>query len=722
MLIPSFLLALSLSAPAQQGSVDLAAPIVVELDARGRRYQAGELLIGLEGPFERTGVLEEVTRRGGVLTGEIPQLRLLKVALPPGLGEELEVQRYAQLPGVKFAELNYIGEGAVDVPTDEDFIVQWHHRNTGQSGGTPGVDLESVPAWDLEQGNSAVVVAVLDTGINFDHTEFEGRLLQGFDFVNEDSDPSADHPHGTRVTGLIAASHNGENGVGMDRFCTVLPVKVLNQDNLGTTFDLIQGLAYCVQQQPDVVNMSLGKFTNSGGLGQALEAAREAGCILISAAGNGGTGDANVSWPGASPDTISIGATDHRDIRAASSGTGSRLDFVAPGVDVYTTAPVSGFVDVFTGTSAAAPIASGIVSQLKSRYPVIGQLCAYELLRQGAEDEVGPSHLDAPGKDDYYGHGRLNALRSFEATPPCATGSKLTASPDRIPIDTGGSQAFELSSDKDHAGLFYLLLGSGATQPGFTADGVQIPLALDTFLVFSAGAAGSSLYPNSAGFLDAKSSATAALTLPPGSSPALLGLELFHAFIVVDLAVSGAVVAASNAVGVDFFETIVLFDEDFESGAPEWTFDNGGTGLWGFSSDGDCGISQTTMASYTLGAPVCNYSTGGLGFNSGKLVSPAVTLAGSEPFVFEFDSSMEADTFASSRVEVVDVNTGDTVVLLEDNSLDIGGLQNFVLELETAQPWTGRTVQLVFFFSSGFSPNDNAGWYVDNVRATMGTP
>jgi len=411
-------LALPASAPAQ---VDIE-PVSNEVrtTASGDRYLAGELLITLADDAGRGAVLRHLGELGGVLLEEVRSLRMLRVRFDASF--DVLTQRSLLLrtiPGVTAVELNGVGEGGgVEViPDDTSFGTQWHLKNTAQNAGTPGADIEATAAWALEQGSSDVVLAVLDTGIDFDHPEFVGRTLPGFDFVNTDADPTADHPHGVNVTGIAAAnSDNAYAAASVDWNCTILPVKVLDEFNFGSTFDLIQGLDFCAEQKADVVCMSLINFPGTAGLELALQRARDAGCILMACAGNNGVGNADVSFPGASPRTISIGATTSSDNRAAFSGTGSALDFVAPGTGIRTTSTADGdTVALFSGCSAATPVAAGIVSLLEARFPLLTQDLAYAALLAGAEDQVGPLAEDTPGRDDFFGHGRLNARASLEA-------------------------------------------------------------------------------------------------------------------------------------------------------------------------------------------------------------------------------------------------------------------------------------------------------------------
>ena len=398
----------------------LAAPVFAQRAQQLDRFVPGEIVVAprpgqevaLDAALDASAL--QVIERDAI-SGAV------RVRVPGGI-EVAWIDQLTNWPSVAYAERNGLGQGGL-VPDDTHYFRQYHLENTN------GADIQAVDAWDITTGSSSVVVAVLDTGIDSDHPEFAGRIdPDGFDFVNEDADPEADHPHGTWVSGCVGANADNAFGVaGVDWNCMILPVKVLNASNGGTTFDLSQALNYCATQADvDVVCMSLINYPNVQILRDALAAARTAEKILVACAGNGGIGNADVSWPGASPDTISIGATTRQDIRASFSGTGSALDFVAAGQGVITTQHDT-FNDTFasvSGCSFATPITSGVVSLLLARADELGmtldQNDVYNLLLAGAEDEVGNPGEDTPGRDDFHGHGRINAYESLLALSPLA--------------------------------------------------------------------------------------------------------------------------------------------------------------------------------------------------------------------------------------------------------------------------------------------------------------
>ncbi|MCH7644488.1 MAG: S8 family serine peptidase, partial [Myxococcales bacterium] len=389
--------------------------LVTPASAQEPPHVPGELIAKMAEGAELVQLDAMLVQNGCVRKGIVEEMGLILVSFDPSIpASEMAAHLEAQ-DDIEFAHPNYLGELGF-VPNDTSFGRQWHHENTGQLGGTRGADIESVPAWDITRGDPSVVVAVLDSGIDSDHPEFEGRILPGFDFWNGDSDPEDDNSHGTLVTGILAANaDNAFSVAGVDHFCSILPVKVFGgRSATGSTFIVIQGLNFAAGV--DVINMSFG-FPPSLGLELALQNARDAGSILIASASNDGIGGADRFLPSASPLTISVGASDRRDVRASFSGTGNALDVVAPGVAVRTVRwnDAGDTTSSGSGTSAAAPIVAGIATLLLSVDPTLSHSDIREILTTTAEDQVGPPGEDTPGRDNFYGHGRVNLFNALSA-------------------------------------------------------------------------------------------------------------------------------------------------------------------------------------------------------------------------------------------------------------------------------------------------------------------
>lgn len=399
----------------------MAWPLIGSPTQAQSQFVPGELLVGSRTVAASEGVSAFVVGKKLAILESDSVSGVLRVAVP--VGEEADFQRVLEThPDVLYVERNGLGSGGT-VPNDTHFANQWHLSNSFIAN----ADIGAPTAWNLTTGNPGVVVAVLDTGIDSDHPDFVGRIdPDGMDFVNTDADPEADHPHGSWVSGCLGANANNSFGVaGVDWQCKILPVKVLNSSNLGTSMDLAQGLNYVAgQADVRVVSLSLINYPRGSTLNNALQNVRNAGKIIVACAGNGGIGDADVSYPGASSLTIAIGATDFMDERASFSGTGSALDFVAPGQSIVTVkhGSASDNTDTVSGCSFATPIVAGVISLLLARADSLGmtldQAGVYALLMAGAEDQVGSSIEDTPGRDDFHGHGRVNALASLTALAP----------------------------------------------------------------------------------------------------------------------------------------------------------------------------------------------------------------------------------------------------------------------------------------------------------------
>ena len=381
------------------------------------RQAAGELLVKYREGISEAEIAGIHAASGARVLGLIEELGIYRLAVPARRSLGNEIQSYTNDPRCERVTPNYMGRGGDFFPNDTSFGSAWHLNNTGQTGGSTDADVDTVEGWDITRGDSSIVIAVLDTGIDSDHPEFLGRILAGFDFVNGDSDPEADHSHGPQVTGILAANADNLFGVaGIDHFAKILPVKVLNSVNLGTTFDLMNGITYAANEGSNVINMSLIDYPlGVGFLEDALQFAIDAGATLIACAGNGGIGDANLSGPGASPLTISVGWTTNTDARSGLSGTGSALDIVAPGSGIRTIAwnTPADLTTSFSGCSAATPVVSGIVSLLLATDPSLTHDEVRQILTLTADDQVGPSWEDTPGRDDFFGHGRVNMDRAL---------------------------------------------------------------------------------------------------------------------------------------------------------------------------------------------------------------------------------------------------------------------------------------------------------------------
>ncbi|MCI0744829.1 MAG: S8 family serine peptidase [Verrucomicrobia subdivision 3 bacterium] len=245
--------------------------------------------------------------------------------------------------------------------------------------------------------------------MNTNLTEFSGRCAAGYNFAGGNANAGDDHGHGTAVAGVICANVNNAHQVaGVDWHCRLLPVKVLDANNSGLYSWWAQGIDYAVSRGAKVINLSAGGSSANSTLTRAITNAIARGVIFVTITHNHGAG--TITFPGNLADSITVGATDRSDQRTPFSNYGPQIDLVAPGTNIATVGRAGG-LQYWWGTSFAAPQVAGVCALLCAVNPTLNQRQARSLLCLGAEDRVGGTN-DAPGFDNYYGWGRLNAYNS----------------------------------------------------------------------------------------------------------------------------------------------------------------------------------------------------------------------------------------------------------------------------------------------------------------------
>jgi len=226
-------------------------------------------------------------------------------------------------------------------------------------------------AWDQTTGSSNQILAILDSGVDLSHPDLQGRLVAGWDFVNNDSNPSDDFGHGTMVAGIAAAQTNNGRGVaGATWQGKIMPVKVLDSQGIANDADIAAGIHFAVDHGASVINMSLGGPGASQTLQDAVDYATSHNVVVVAAAGNdGGTPDASVPhYPAACNGVIAVGATDSTGALASFSSYGPWVSVLAPGEDIVSTT-YDGFYGAGDGTSFSSPLVAGIALLLRSANP-----------------------------------------------------------------------------------------------------------------------------------------------------------------------------------------------------------------------------------------------------------------------------------------------------------------------------------------------------------------
>ncbi len=323
------------------------------------------------------------------------------IVLPEKASVTSVQQEISRLPEVQSAEPDYIYHTQT-IPNDAQFTQLWGMHNTGQSGGVADIDINGPEGWDSYTGNrSSVVVAVIDTGIDYTHPDLTNNMwrnpgevagngvdddhngyvddVYGIDVVNNDTNPMDDHYHGTHCAGTIAGE--GNNGIGVAGVAwqaKVMACKFLDSGGSGSTSGAITCLDYLRDLKVNH-NIDLVLSSNSwggGGYSATLEAAiaanRDAGILFVAAAGNNSSNnDSTPNYPSNYnvANIVAVAAIDRAGALASFSNYGATtVDVGAPGVDVYSTKPGNTY-GLLSGTSMATPHISGMLALYKMDQP-----------------------------------------------------------------------------------------------------------------------------------------------------------------------------------------------------------------------------------------------------------------------------------------------------------------------------------------------------------------
>lgn len=385
--------------PAMAGAPDGASKVASHTGSKGdekQKYKAGEILVKF-----RLGVTEERKKNlhrkhTSEKIKEFKTLRIHHVKLRKNLSVEDAVKLYKADPDVEYAEPNY-AVSVQETPNDSEFGELWGLHNTGKDGGKLDADIDAPEAWDLTTGSSDLIVAVVDTGIDYNHPDLAANMwtnpdeiagngidddsngyiddVYGIDTANDDSDPMDDYGHGTHVAGTIGAVGNNSTGVvGVNWNVKVMSCKFIARSGYGYTDDAIECLQY-IKPFKDR-GMNIVATNNSWGcqgdcysqaLYDAIDDQRE--ILFFASAGNSGAdNDVAEFYPTNYyvPNLIAVAATNKYDNKWSSSNYGRRSVHVgAPGENILSTVPGNDY-KYYSGTSMAAPHVSGVAALLKS--------------------------------------------------------------------------------------------------------------------------------------------------------------------------------------------------------------------------------------------------------------------------------------------------------------------------------------------------------------------
>jgi subtilisin family serine protease len=337
------------------------------------------------------------------------------VKLPEGLAVKDALAALNNTGGILYAEPDYqLKALSVPqiIPNDPYFTELWGLHNTGQSGGTPDADIDAPEAWSIGTGSSNIIVAIIDTGVDYIHPDLAPNMwvntaelsgspgvdddgngyiddIYGYDFYNEDGDPMDDNYHGTHVAGTIGAV--GNNGQGVAGVCwnvKIMALKFLDSGGSGYTADAIECIQYAILMGAKLSSNSWGGGAYSQALKDAIDAAGSANQLFIVAAGNNSSNnDTTPFYPASytSDNIIAVLATDRYDNMSSFSNYGlTSVDIGAPGSDILSCQPGSNY-QYLSGTSMATPHVSGAAALIWSFCPSMPYQQVKDILLQTAD-------------------------------------------------------------------------------------------------------------------------------------------------------------------------------------------------------------------------------------------------------------------------------------------------------------------------------------------------
>ena len=405
-------------------------------------------------------------------------------------GEEEElIGKYRRNPNVLFAEPNYVRNipepaahqpGTEVLPGDHYFEDQWGLHNTGQefncfpwingqelcfNSGSVDADIDAPEAWAISTGTPSIKVAILDSGIDSAHPDLAGKVVAGYDFYNDDSDPSDDNGHGTHVAGIVAAALDNLTGLpaeeegiaGVAPDAALLAAKVCGADGTCDDAAIASGIDWSVTNGAKVINLSLGDPAPSETIDLAIQNAWQAGVVVVAAAGNNGS--TTEFYPAAIDNVIAVGAFDEHHQKASFSNFGNWVDISAPGNAIISSYPLSacggsgstpgdsGCYTYLSGTSMASPHVAGAAALIWSLPGVASASEVRDIVLQNADPiGVSPARLDS-----WTQFGGLNIHEALGGGAPSPTLVSIAVAPAISEIEISEFVQFTATGTYDDA-------------------------------------------------------------------------------------------------------------------------------------------------------------------------------------------------------------------------------------------------------------------------------
>ena len=385
----------------------------IENKSDSSKYVPGEIIVKFKSD-------PDVTSNDKLEKFDLKKVRVLadKIYLTKANGNDIyaEIEKLKKNSDVLYAEPNYIislppqsagpapavsDNSIMSYPNDPMFASQYAHRNCA-----------TVQGWSFTLGNPNIIVAVVDTGVDLNHPDLRGKLVVGYDFVDNDNNPMDAQGHGTHCAGIVGAITN--NGVGVAGFapnCKIMPVRVLDNAGNGNMANIVSGINYASTHGARVISLSLGGTAYSQALADSVKMAFNYNAVVVAAMGN--SGKREQYYPAALPGVIGVGATDAGNQHASFSTYGNWMSVAAPGNAILSTLPTyangTGRTNYGTlnGTSMSCPAVAGLAALVRSKYPNFTPNDVKTKIERSSGD------IGAGGYDEYFGYGLINVYNTL---------------------------------------------------------------------------------------------------------------------------------------------------------------------------------------------------------------------------------------------------------------------------------------------------------------------
>ncbi len=399
----------------------------------------GELIVKYRTGLARTAQESSLAAAGLEVVHYYSALNIFHCKVKPGVTVQAAIEAYENDPNVEYVEPNYIYHTMARrtppiTPNDPRFGRLWGLNNSNDA------DIDAPEAWDVTTGSRDILVAIIDTGVDYDHEDLKDNIWhnpgetgggkenngvdddgngyvddwRGWNFIFKTNDPWDDNGHGTHVAGTVGAvGNNGKGVVGVNWQVSILPLKFLDRNGSGTLADAIPAIIYAADMGAHVLSNSWGGGGFSQALKDAIEYARSKGALFVAAAGNeSNDNDRSANYPSNYDvdNVVAVAASDRNDKMASFSNYGeTTVDLAAPGVNIWSTKPRDLYQSL-NGTSMATPHVSGVAALIWSKFPNLTYRQVFIRLMGSVDRKSAFIGKTVTG-------GRLNAAKALSTDP-----------------------------------------------------------------------------------------------------------------------------------------------------------------------------------------------------------------------------------------------------------------------------------------------------------------